>query len=226
MNAATKTTTGCVTLTSSPTLLTCTTQPATAVHTAYLALAACGSLVATYTDRVFTFSTLYSPQVLAVSPTVCGTFGGYALAVTGLGFGSGSEELSITVGGYACTQSTYVASSTVQCLMPAAHAYAGGYEAAVVVRITDWGVSNSDVKVRLVSFWSDPGTWPNSTLPAAGDNVVVTPMSDIVLDVQTPVLASVLVHGHLESVTGELMTAMGAAQLAALQVYFQGIPSA
>jgi len=45
--------------------------------------------------------------------------------------------------------------------------------------------------------WSDPATWPNHKVPAAGDKVDIPKDKDVVLDVSPPPLNGLTVHGKL-----------------------------
>ncbi len=45
--------------------------------------------------------------------------------------------------------------------------------------------------------WSDPATWPNKKVPAAGDKVVIGKDKDVVLDVSPPALGGLSIDGTL-----------------------------
>ena len=45
--------------------------------------------------------------------------------------------------------------------------------------------------------WSDPATWPNSKVPAAGDKVTIGKDKDVILDVSPPALGGVTINGKL-----------------------------
>ena len=45
--------------------------------------------------------------------------------------------------------------------------------------------------------WSDPATWPNNKVPAAGDLVEIATGKDVVLDVSPPALNGVTINGKL-----------------------------
>ena len=47
------------------------------------------------------------------------------------------------------------------------------------------------------SKWSDPATWPNNKVPAAGDIVEIATGKDVVLDVSPPALNGVTINGKL-----------------------------
>ena len=47
------------------------------------------------------------------------------------------------------------------------------------------------------SRWSDPATWPNRKVPAAGDNVTIPEGKNVVLDVTPPALGGLTIEGKL-----------------------------
>ncbi len=45
--------------------------------------------------------------------------------------------------------------------------------------------------------WSDPATWPNKKVPAAGDKVEIASGKEVILDVSTPALGGLTINGKL-----------------------------
>src|SRR4051794_24944756 len=45
--------------------------------------------------------------------------------------------------------------------------------------------------------WSDPATWPNNKVPAAGDKVAIAKDKNVILDINTPALGGVTIDGTL-----------------------------
>ena len=45
--------------------------------------------------------------------------------------------------------------------------------------------------------WSDPATWPDRKVPAAGDKVTIAKDKNVLLDVSPPVLGSLTIDGKL-----------------------------
>src|SRR6188472_3858361 len=45
--------------------------------------------------------------------------------------------------------------------------------------------------------WSDPATWPNKKVPAAGDKVEIASGKEVILDVSPPALNGVTINGKL-----------------------------
>jgi hypothetical protein len=52
-------------------------------------------------------------------------------------------------------------------------------------------------KEQFVRRWSNVTQWPGAVLPAAGDNVTVPAEWTILLDVDPPVLGSLILDGNL-----------------------------
>jgi hypothetical protein len=48
-----------------------------------------------------------------------------------------------------------------------------------------------------ITRWSDPATWPNKKVPAAGDRVNIDSGKDVVLDVSPPALGGLTINGKL-----------------------------
>jgi len=45
--------------------------------------------------------------------------------------------------------------------------------------------------------WSDPATWPENKVPAAGDRVVIASDKEVILDVSPPALDGLTINGKL-----------------------------
>ena len=50
------------------------------------------------------------------------------------------------------------------------------------------GQAQNAVPAAGQSLWSDPATWPNRKVPAAGDKVIIGKDKNVVLDVSPPAL--------------------------------------
>ena len=64
---------------------------------------------------------------------------------------------------------------------------------AIAVLATQEGRAQS---VRATN-WSDPATWPNNKVPAAGDKVEIASGKEVILDVSPPALNGVTINGKL-----------------------------
>jgi cell migration-inducing and hyaluronan-binding protein len=47
------------------------------------------------------------------------------------------------------------------------------------------------------TLWSDPATWPDGKVPAAGDKVTIERGKDVILDVSPPPLSGLHIEGQL-----------------------------
>ena len=52
--------------------------------------------------------------------------------------------------------------------------------------------------------WSDPATWPDRKVPAAGDKVTITRDKNVLLDVSPPALGSLTIDGKLSANNADL----------------------
>ncbi len=50
---------------------------------------------------------------------------------------------------------------------------------------------------QAATNWSDPASWPNHKVPAAGDKVTIGRDKDVVLDVSPPALGGLSIDGKL-----------------------------
>ena len=58
-------------------------------------------------------------------------------------------------------------------------------------------VEQDCTQVKEESMWSDPESWALKAAPSEGDDVVIGPCDNIVLDVDTPILKKLTVNGRL-----------------------------
>ncbi len=55
----------------------------------------------------------------------------------------------------------------------------------------------ASVSAVAATKWSDPASWPNNKVPAAGDKVTIGRDKDVVLDVSPPALGGLSIDGKL-----------------------------
>jgi cell migration-inducing and hyaluronan-binding protein len=65
---------------------------------------------------------------------------------------------------------------------------------AVLLGAVFAGVQAAEVKATK---WSDPATWPNRKVPAAGENVEIASGKNVILDVSPPALGGLTINGKL-----------------------------
>ena len=56
------------------------------------------------------------------------------------------------------------------------------------------GYSNAQAQAAL---WSDPATWPDNKVPAAGEQITIASGKDVILDVSPPTLGGITISGKL-----------------------------
>ena len=54
-----------------------------------------------------------------------------------------------------------------------------------------------DAAQAKATRWSDPATWPDKKVPAAGDKVSIAAGKDVILDVSPPALGGLTINGKL-----------------------------
>src|SRR5580692_12633539 len=67
----------------------------------------------------------------------------------------------------------------------------------VVSAIAVLGAQEARAQSARATNWSDPATWPNHKVPAAGDVVSIEKGKDVLLDVSPPGLHGLIVDGNL-----------------------------
>lgn len=58
--------------------------------------------------------------------------------------------------------------------------------------------------VQAQDLWSDPATWPNNKVPAAGDKVDIASDQEVILDVSPPALGGLTINGKLSFAEADL----------------------
>ena len=59
------------------------------------------------------------------------------------------------------------------------------------------GAQEGRAQTAKPTKWSDPASWPNNKVPAAGDKVTIGRDKDVVLDVSPPALGGLSIDGKL-----------------------------
>jgi G8 domain-containing protein len=66
-----------------------------------------------------------------------------------------------------------------------------------ILLVSAYAVVQAQNAGSSASRWSDPATWPNRKVPAAGDKVTIPAGKHVVLDVSSPALGSLTIDGKL-----------------------------
>ena len=67
----------------------------------------------------------------------------------------------------------------------------------LVIMLAFQGAPEAKAQAAQPTRWSDPATWPNHKVPAAGDKVTIGRDKDVVLDVSPPPLDGLTIDGKL-----------------------------
>ena len=141
----------------------------------------------------FTYDRSLTPSVASISPVRGGTGGGTLVTITGVGFADSGNNVMID--GSICD----IASESATEITCYTNYHNGAIEAPVVVEVPDQGYAAYD-DVSAATFyyidrWSSIWTWGGLGTPLAGEFIVITEGQTILLDVDTPILAFLLVKG-------------------------------
>ncbi|XP_067950539.1 fibrocystin-L-like [Watersipora subatra] len=146
----------------------------------------------------FTYTVSATPVINSVTPARGGTLGGTRITLAGKNFGSAGEN-TVTIAGTVCDIETESATEIV-CVTNAPDIPEGsssrGQKTKVMVEVGTNGLAiteNSDY--WYIDVWSSTATWGNGPLPTEGDLVVIPDGQTLLLDMDTPVLAMLLIQG-------------------------------
>jgi hypothetical protein len=141
----------------------------------------------------------YTPVIETLDPQNGTALGGTTLTVTGANFVAASSAVApqVTISGVACEVQSYT-STTIVCVTGARDPDSV-LPTSLVVYVPGNGksISSDSSKYLYIDRWSALTSWKNQEPPIAGDLVWVPEGQVIMLDVNTPVLNSVLVEGSL-----------------------------
>ncbi|XP_071356429.1 PKHD1 like 1, tandem duplicate 1 [Trachinotus anak] len=140
----------------------------------------------------FTYKSQLTPVITEVSPRRGGTAGGTRLTITGSGFSTNMNEVSVTIAGSVCdvqsTNNTHIICVT--------NAQRQSQETKVRVSIGDRGIAKMDsADFFYIDVWSSRFTWGGLSPPEKGSFAVITKGQTILLDTSTPVLKMLLIQG-------------------------------
>ncbi|XP_036949440.1 PKHD1 like 1, tandem duplicate 1 isoform X2 [Acanthopagrus latus] len=140
----------------------------------------------------FTYRSQLTPVITEVSPRRGGTAGGTRLTITGSGFSTNMNEVSVTIAGSVCdvqsTNNTHIICVT--------NSQRQSQETKVRVSIGDGGIAKMDnADFFYIDVWSSRFTWGGLSPPEKGSFAVITKGQTILLDTNTPVLKMLLIQG-------------------------------
>ncbi|KAG2464816.1 PKHL1 protein, partial [Polypterus senegalus] len=143
-------------------------------------------------SNAFTYESLLTPVVTAVTPRRGGTGGGTSLTISGSGFGSDIDKVMVTIARTPCNV-TYVNETEIICITDA---QPQSQRTKVKVNVGGNGIAKLDnADFFYIDVWSSPYTWGGETPPDDGSFAVITPGQTILLDTSTAVLKMLLIQG-------------------------------
>uniref|UniRef100_A0A673FZ74 Fibrocystin-L-like n=1 Tax=Sinocyclocheilus rhinocerous TaxID=307959 RepID=A0A673FZ74_9TELE len=140
----------------------------------------------------YTYRSSLTPVITDVTPRRGGTAGGTRLTITGSGFSSNVNEVSVTIAGSVCD----VQSASESQIICVTNAQPRSQETQVRVQLGNRGIARMDNNSFFyIDVWSSPYTWGGLSPPEEGMFAVITAGQTILLDISTPVLKMLLIQG-------------------------------
>ncbi|XP_071946022.1 fibrocystin-L-like [Antedon mediterranea] len=139
----------------------------------------------------FTYKSSLTAFIDSVEPTRGGTGGGTDLTITGTGFRSSGNV--VTLDGSECIISSE-STTMIECTTEA-HQGSIKTHARVVTDDNDNIATQDNGDYYYIDVWSSVWTWGGLEPPIAGDFVIVPAGQTLLLDVNTPILSMLLIEG-------------------------------
>ncbi|RXN34425.1 fibrocystin-L isoform X1 [Labeo rohita] len=140
----------------------------------------------------YTYKSSLTPVITNVTPRRGGTAGGTRLTITGSGFSSNVNEISVTIAGSVCD----VQSTSETQIICVTNAQPRSQETQVRIQLGNRGIARMDnASFFYIDVWSSPYTWGGLSPPEEGMFAVITAGQTILLDTSTPVLKMLLIQG-------------------------------
>ncbi|CAM4636768.1 unnamed protein product [Leuciscus chuanchicus] len=140
----------------------------------------------------YTYRSSLTPVITSVSPRRGGTAGGTRLTITGTGFSSNVNDVTVTIAGSVCD----VQSASESQIICVTNSQRRSQETQVRVQLGNRGIARmNNATFFYIDVWSSPYTWGGLSPPEEGMFAVITPGQTILLDTSTPVLKMLLIQG-------------------------------
>ena len=157
----------------------------------------------------FQFSSLLTPGVDSLSPSVGGTAGGTVVTLAGTGFfpvnitdaaDLEAGDVTVTIDGVLCDwhgRNYQISETSITCRTGE---HRTTLEAMVRVYVRGKGYATSSGNPAMFEYvdrWSSRFTWGGSALPRQGESVYIKSSQTVYLDISPPVLNLILIEGTL-----------------------------
>ncbi|XP_051729532.1 LOW QUALITY PROTEIN: fibrocystin-L-like [Ctenopharyngodon idella] len=140
----------------------------------------------------YTYRSSLTPVITNVTPRRGGTAGGTRLTITGSGFSSNVNEVTVTIAGSVCD----VQSASESQIICVTNSQPRSQETQVRVQLGNRGIARmNNATFFYIDVWSSPYTWGGLSPPEEGTFAVITAGQTILLDTSTPVLKMLLIQG-------------------------------
>jgi hypothetical protein len=144
-----------------------------------------------------TLSSALTPAVVNISPNFGTALGGDTITITGVGFRAGSGLEAVRFNGMDCVVAAFN-ESQILCVTGRRSTILP-FSVEVIVR----GIGAAVVRNPQLTYfsyldrWSSLTTWANLEAPVDGDSVIVPKGQAILVDMNTPKLNLVVIHGEM-----------------------------
>ncbi|ROL45843.1 Fibrocystin-L [Anabarilius grahami] len=140
----------------------------------------------------YTYRSSLTPVITNITPRRGGTAGGTRLTITGSGFSSNVNEVTVTIAGSVCD----VQSASESQIICVTNSQPRSQETHVRVQLGNRGIARmNNATFFYIDVWSSPYTWGGLSPPEEGMFAVITAGQTILLDTSTPVLKMLLIQG-------------------------------
>ena len=156
----------------------------------------------------FQFSSLLTPEIDSLSPSVGGTAGGTVVSLVGSGFfpinitdaaDLQPDDITVTIDGALCEwhgRNYPISEISITC-RTGEHRTTLEAIVRVNVRGKGYATSNESAVFEYVDRWSSHFTWGGNALPHQGESVYIKLGQTVYFDISPPVLNLILIEGTL-----------------------------
>lgn len=161
-----------------------------------------------FSSDFFEFSSLLTPEVDSLSPSVGGTAGGTVVSLEGTGFfpvnitdaaDLEASDIIVTIDGVLCEwygRNHLISDTSITC-RTGEHCTTLEAIVRVYVRGKGYATSSGSSVFEYVDRWSSRFTWGGNALPHQGESVYIKSGQTVYLDISPPVLNLILIEGTL-----------------------------
>ena len=145
--------------------------------------------------NAFQYDAKLTPVIDTVSPPNGTSTGGTEVTITGFGFSSNSDDITVRFNGVDCEVSA--SSETSVSCVTGPRDVIRPLSIDLYVMGKGYAVYNSTSSFRYLDRWSNPATWNFEDYPGFNDSVHIPEGQSVLLDQSTPVLYLLLIEGEL-----------------------------